>query len=142
MSWPSRLSTLLEEVSSACSRSRCAARHRRFDQQRVGTRLGCSPKALGLAVVHRRVAKILRAAPAEQNDRDVQEECDREGAVVGGDGRGTEGRRQDLATERHEKDDGSCGGAAGDQMAARDPYSPSPRRLHVPVSFPWPTVGK
>ena len=77
--------------------------------------------ALGVFMGIERVAKVLRAAPAEQDDRDVQEK----GGLETGAGirqiHAGNGRRNDLAAQADKHQDSRKRRAARNDMAGRQP---------------------
>ena len=103
--------------------------------RRVGVRVALG-EPLGLLIGFERILQILRAAPAEQDDRDVEQERDRQGASFRFDRRrrrSADGRTWlPSATNRMIA---AAVGAAGDQMAAGDPDSLAPRFPARLVSF-------
>ncbi len=84
---------------------------------------------LRLLIGIERLAQILRATPAEQDDGDIEQERDRQ-SIVGFELHARDRGRQHLAAERDEQDDRRRRRAAGDQVAARNSHSLAPRRLH------------
>ena len=96
----------------------------------VGVALG---QPFGRLIGVERVLQVLRTAPAEQDDGDVEQERDRQRAGRIGRRHAAEGRRQDLAPDADEQQQRRDRRATGDQMAAGDADSLAPSALH-PVS--------
>ncbi len=100
----------------------------------IGVTLG---KALGLVVGFERFLEVLRAAPAEQDDRNVEQEGNGQRPVVRFERQARDCARQHLAAQPDEQDDRRDGRAGRDQMAARNPHSLAPRIRHQSFSFTW-----
>ena len=105
----------------------------------AGTRIGVGVavcEALGRFIGFERFLQVLRSAPAEQDDGDVEEEGDLERARRIRKPRAGNGSWNDPAAERDEQQNRRDRRASRNDVAARDANGFAPGAFHGPVHSP------